>query len=76
MRVFQGFFRESLMCLLYCQILILNKLILKTANILIMLNFSYSAKFEAMLFALCRNEENKASIRTFLEVRLNLDQCI
>jgi len=25
------------------------------------------AKFEAMLFALCRNEDNKASIRTFLE---------
>ena len=43
--------------------------------VLIML-ISFSAKFEAMLFALCRNEENKASIRTFLEVTLNLDQCI
>ena len=27
-----------------------------------------SAKFEAMLFALCKNDDNKASIRTFLEV--------
>ena len=31
-------------------------------------SLSSSAKFEAMLFAVCKDEENRASMRTFLEV--------
>jgi len=53
-----------------CAHKMLMKLTTDCASMLYYIIF-FRAKFDAMLFALCKNEDGKASMRVFLEVKSN-----
>jgi len=65
----KGFWQKAL-SYKKCARKMLMKLTTGCASLLYYIIF-FRAKFDAMLFALCKNEDGKASMRVFLEVKSN-----